>query len=103
MSFTIKMVWNGDWCGIDTWLTFSIGMSLSTCTCQLPLFSFTNNIFQLSLLFWTKNYSWKGLGNVIGKKGFSSNGIKESIVDATIKLPPTMVVEGQVVKSHQFG
>jgi hypothetical protein len=29
--------------------------------------------------------------------------IKESIVDATIKLPPTMVVEGQVVKNHQFG
>jgi len=33
MSFTIKMVWNGDWCGVDMWLTFSIGMLLSTCTC----------------------------------------------------------------------
>jgi hypothetical protein len=29
--------------------------------------------------------------------------IEGSIVDATIKLPPTMVVEGQVVKGHQFG
>jgi hypothetical protein len=68
------MVWGGDWCGVDTWLTFSIGMSLSTCTCQLPLFSIANNIFQLSLLFPTKNYSWKGVGNVIGKWGFSTSG-----------------------------
>jgi hypothetical protein len=26
-----------------------------------------------------------------------------SIVDATIKLPPIMVVQGQVAKGHQFG
>ncbi len=103
MSFTIKMVWSGDWCGVDMWLTFSIGMSLSTCTCQLPLFSFANNIFQLRLLFWTKNYNWKGVGNIIGKRGFLLMEIKEYIVDATIKLPLTMVLEGQVVKGHQFG
>jgi len=29
--------------------------------------------------------------------------IEGSIVDATIKLPPTMVVEGQGAKGHQFG
>ncbi len=29
--------------------------------------------------------------------------IKEFFVDATIKLPPTMVIKGQVVKGHQFG
>jgi len=29
--------------------------------------------------------------------------IEKSIVDATIKLPSTMVVEGQVAKGHQFG
>jgi hypothetical protein len=74
MSFTIKMVWSDDWCGVDIWLKFSIGMSLSTCTCWLPLFLVTNNIFQLSLLFSTKNYNWKGVGNVIRKKGFFTSG-----------------------------
>jgi len=49
-------------------------MSLSTCTYQLPLFLIANNIFQLSLLFSTKNKILKGGGNVIGKKGFSTNG-----------------------------
>jgi hypothetical protein len=29
--------------------------------------------------------------------------IEKSIVDPTIKLPPTMVVEGQVAKGHQLG
>jgi len=29
--------------------------------------------------------------------------IENSIVDPTIKLPPTMVVEGQVAKGHQLG
>jgi hypothetical protein len=29
--------------------------------------------------------------------------IERSIVDATIKLPLTMVVGGQVAKDHQFG
>jgi len=28
--------------------------------------------------------------------------IEKSIVDPTIKLPPTMVVEGQVAKGHQL-
>ncbi len=29
--------------------------------------------------------------------------IEKSILDPTIKLPPTMVVEGQVAKGHQLG
>jgi hypothetical protein len=29
--------------------------------------------------------------------------IEKSIMDLTIKLPPTMVVEGQIVKGHQLG
>jgi len=29
--------------------------------------------------------------------------IEKSIVDPTIKLPPTIVVEGQVAKGHQLG
>ncbi len=74
MSFTTKMVQSGHWRGVDTWLRFSIGTSLSTCTCQLPLFLVASNIFQLSLSFSTKNYSWKGVGNVIGKRGFSTSG-----------------------------
>jgi hypothetical protein len=67
------MVWNGNWCGVDMRLTFSIGMLLLTCTCWLPWFSIANNIFQLSLLFSTINYGWKGIGNVVGKKGFPIN------------------------------
>jgi hypothetical protein len=39
----------------------------------------------------------------MGKGGFILMEIEGSIVDATIKLPPTMVVEGQVAKGHQFG
>jgi hypothetical protein len=71
--FTIKMVWNGDWCGVDMWLTFSIGVLISTCTYWLPWFLVANNIFQLSLLFSTINYSWKGVGDVVGKRGFFSS------------------------------
>jgi len=74
MAFTTKMVWSCDWCGVDAWLRFSIGMSLSTSTYWLPWFLVANNILQLSLLFSTKNYNWKGIGNVIGKKGCSTSG-----------------------------
>ncbi len=55
------------------WLKFSTRRLLSTCTCQLPWFSIANNIFQLNLLFSTRNYSWKGVGNIVGKKVFSTS------------------------------
>jgi len=40
---------------------------------------------------------------LLKKESFLLVEIEGSIVDATIKLPLTMVVEGPIAKGHQFG
>ncbi len=77
----------GNWCGVNTWLTFSIRMSFSTC--QLPWFSVANKIFQPKLLIST---SWKGVGNVVEKGGFLSNvSFIISIISYSIDGLPTKI------------
>jgi len=64
MSFTIKMVWNGNWCGIDMWNV------VSTCTCWLPCFSVANNISNYVYSFQLEIIIEKELEMYLGKKGF---------------------------------
>jgi hypothetical protein len=101
MSFTTKMVWNGNWCGVDTRMTFSTRMLLSICICWLPWFLVANNIFQLSLLFSTRNYSWEKVGNVVGKRGFSTN-VWANSTPQWYKTIPSIKMHSHNTNAHIF-